>query len=156
MPKTLRALSPFALFFCIFLLVSPAMGHGFNRAPSGKAFFDIDSSKLSAESLPFVLGGIKVTFEEMEAGGISPDFIVIFRGLNTGILNSVNAGEQTQMLVSILAEMGVQLQVCSKAVYLSGENQDDLMPEFEVIENAWVSAILLQNKKHGDYAYVTF
>lgn len=150
--SSLAALS-IILFTCFFIM--PTISHAFNHTHKGKAFFDIDSSKLSNESLPFVLGGIKVTFDEMEEQGITPEFIVVFRGLNTGILSYNNAGEEVQMLVSLLDSMGVRLQVCSKAVYLSGENPDDVMEEFDIIDNAWISSILHQNKRRG-YAYVSF
>jgi intracellular sulfur oxidation DsrE/DsrF family protein len=139
-------------------VVSQASGWNHSRYfehTAGKAFFDINSSLLDEQSLLFVLGGIKVTYEELEEQGVTPDFIVTFRGLNTGILNDANAGDEVHMLVAALKDMGVKLEVCSKAIYLSGENADDVMEEFDIIDNAWISSMFSQNKRNG-YAYITF
>lgn len=111
-----------------FFLMIPSMALAFNHQNlqnhnAGKAFFDIDTGKLNQQSLAFVLGGISVTFDEMEALGVTPDFIVSFKGMNTGILSYEQSSEDVQMMFTFLSEKGVPFEVCSKAINLSGENQ---------------------------------
>jgi intracellular sulfur oxidation DsrE/DsrF family protein len=133
-----------------------AFEHGnFHKMKDGKAFFDMDSSKMNSESLPFVLGGIIVTYQELEAMEITPDFFVTFRGLNTGILTYAETSEEVQGMIATLTELGVHIQVCAKANYLSGVHPDDIVTEIEIIDNAWITSMLLQNKRRG-YAYITF
>ena len=152
-----RYIAVLLLTFCLIVPGSAgAFNHGkFHTSKDGRAFFDMDTSKMNEESLPFVLGGIMTTFQELDAMEIEPDFVVTFRGLNTGILTYSQTSEQVQGMIATLSEMGVRLQVCAKANYLSGVNPDDVVEDIEIIDNAWITSMLLQNKRRG-YAYITF
>ncbi len=58
-------------------------------------------------------------------------------------------------MIASLIDLGVKIEVCEKAVIMSGESVGDVLEGIEVIQNAWISGILNQNKLAG-YAYVTF
>lgn len=147
------------IFLVCFML--PTMANAFggfrhNRhAQDGKAFFDMNTSIMDESSLPFVLHGIMVTYEELEAMDVEPDFVVTFRGINTGILTYAQTSDDVQGMIAALNEMGVQIQVCAKANYLSGVAPDDIVDGIEIIDNAWIVSMQLQNQRRG-YAYITF
>ena len=147
------------IFLVCFML--PGMANAFggfgnsHHVRDGKAFFDMNSSIMDESSLPFVLHGILVTYQELEGMDIVPDFVVIFRGVNTGILTYANTSDEVREMISMLTEMGVQIQVCAKANYLSGVSPDDIVDGIEIVDNAWISSMQLQNKRRG-YAYITF
>ncbi len=156
--KSIRCSLILLLTVCFMI---PSMANafgGFNKnhhSRDGRAFFDLDTSKMNSESLPFVLGGILMTYQELEEMDITPDFVVTFRGLNTGILTYASTSDEVQGMVSTLAQLGVAVQVCAKANYLSEVNPDDIIGEIGIIDNAWITSMQLQNKRHG-YAYITF
>ncbi len=144
----------------VFFFVLPAMasafklGHHGPKHRLGKAFIDLNTSVLSHEAMPMVLHGISLTHQQLLDQGITPDFVVSFRGMNTGVIGKDSA-EQVQMMVTQLIDMGIEMEVCINALKLSGMTPEDVLPEIKVIENGWISSILHQNRRSG-YAYVTF
>jgi len=52
-------------------------------------------------------------------------------------------------MIATLQELGVTIQIRSKTNYLSGVNPDDVVEGIEIIDNAWITSMLLQNKKRG-------
>lgn len=147
------------LLLTIFLMI-PSMASAFDDTTpkshnAGKAFFDIDTGKLNQQSLSFVLGGISVTYDELEALGLTPDFLVSFRGMNTGVISTKQSSEDVQTKIAFLNEKGVKIEVCSKAIHLSGEDPAFVLPEIKVIGNYWISSMLRQNQNSG-YAYIVF
>lgn len=148
------------LIFLICLML-PGMANAFGgfgnsqHVRDGKAFFDMNTSIMDETTLPFILHGVLVTYQELEAMDIVPDFVVIFRGMNTGVLTYANTSDDVQGMIATLTGMGVQIQVCAKANYLSGVSPDDIVDGIEIVDNAWISSMQLQNKRRG-YAYITF
>lgn len=144
----------------VFFMALPGVASAFQdgahcgKNKLGKAFIDLNTSVLTPEVLPMVLHGVGVTHQELLDQGITPDFIVSFRGMNTTII-SKESSEQVQMMIADLVDKGVQMEVCSKALMLSGMTPEEVLPEIQVVENAWISSILHQNQ-HSGYAYVTF
>lgn len=145
-----------------FCLLTPVMASGVETSShfqhmdrDGRAFFDMDTNKMNPENLPLILGGILMTYQEVEAMGITPDFVVGFRGMNTSILTYAQTSPELQALVTTMVEHGIILQVCAKAMYFSGTNPDEIVAGFEVDSNSWITSMLLQNKRQG-YAYITF
>lgn len=120
----------------------------------GKAFFDIGNSDMTLEVFTQVLGGVQITHMQLEAEGVTPDFILAIRGMNLSWITE-DADYTVRTMITDLNDMGVKIQTCSNMLHMLGIDPATLLPEIEVVQNNWVSAIFHQNEGRG-YAYITF
>jgi intracellular sulfur oxidation DsrE/DsrF family protein len=122
--------------------------------PEGKAFFDMNTTLMSAEMFPMVVMEIVQTYDSLVAQGIKPDFVVSFRGANVVWLTE-STSDMVKGLISQLDALGVKIDLCRIPLELFGVDPATVLPEINIIENGWISSISYQSRSKG-YAVITF
>ena len=120
-----------------------------------KAIFDVRISK--PQALLFALKVIEETAEGMTAEGMTPKFIVAFRGGTLPLL--VSDPDTTPEDEKLLAEMrqhlaamkakGMLLQSCNVAARAFDIDHDELDPNLVPVRNSLISLIEHQNKGYA-------
>jgi len=105
----------------------------------GKILFDINLS--NPESLPLYLNVIKETYDGLEAQGVTPDFVITFRGAAASFVTyeAADAALETQ-IVTLVGLNNVRLEVCAVATRLFGIDNADILDGINVVGNTFISA----------------
>lgn len=125
-----------------------------------KVAFDITAG--DAKALLGRLNVIDETRQSLIQQGVTPHFILSFRGPATKLIQSdvskikPEDRETAQKIAAKLKEMrgskGVEgLEQCSVAVREQGTRAEDVVPSVKVVGNAWISLMAYQNR---GYAYI--
>ncbi|WP_417347046.1 hypothetical protein [Ferrimonas sp.] len=119
----------------------------------GKILFDINLS--TPESLPLYLNVIKETYDGIEAQGVTPDFVIAFRGPAVSFITyaASDAALETQ-IVTLAGLNGVRFEACSVATRLFGIDNADILADINVVGNTFISAAGFGSSTKG-YATVT-
>ncbi len=165
MKKTHRRLRLFAPLLALLLaaplaMAAPDDSEALRGIEKGKIFFDVNLTQ--PEPLVLYLNVIRQTRESLLAQGVSPDFIVAFRGLSvkfvTRDLSGVPSTQQPTyqaiaQLISELEGMGIRFQACAVATGLFGVDNASILPEVTVVGNTFISSMAYQSKRNG-YAVI--
>jgi len=125
--------------------------HGIHH---GKAFFDFNLTMVPEEMFPLLLRGVIETHGSLVAQGVTPDFIVSFRGFNMHWLAKTTSGDIAQMITT-LDYLGVRIEACNWVMDKLGMDPETLLPEIEVVGNSWISGIAYESK-NKEYSRITF
>ncbi|WP_051215981.1 hypothetical protein [Ferrimonas futtsuensis] len=119
----------------------------------GKILFDINLS--APESLPLYLSVIKETYDGLEAQGVTPDFVIAFRGKAVSFVTytASDAALETQ-IVTLAGLNGVRFEACAVATRLFGVDNADILADINVVGNTFISAAGFGSSTKG-YATVT-
>lgn len=123
---------------------------------TGKAIFDISTKE--AGRLLFTLKVIEETENGMKAQGVTPDFILSFRGGSLPLLRAkpetANDAElamlsEVRERLSEMRDRGMVLEACNIAAGLFKMNDKDLDPGIHMVGNALISLIGYQSKGYA-------
>lgn len=117
----------------------------------GKAVFDINLAEEA--KLPLYLQVIEKTHEGLLAQGVTPDFVIAFRGPAVQFIEDRGADtpehKHIAALIARLASKGVRLEACSIATGLFNVNEEALLPGIELVGNTFISLIGYQAQGYG-------
>ncbi len=154
------------LAFLLFLATTPALAQqpddrdALQGIQTGKALFDINLK--DAEPLVLYLQVIKRTHAELLAQGVTPDFIIAFRGPSVTLISTdvrhIPAGKAPTYaaaaeLIADLKALGARFEACSIATEVFGVDNTTIFPEIKVVGNTFISAIGYQSRRNG-YALI--
>jgi len=162
--KTTRTLtfSCLALILSVLMMAATAFAQGpddsdaLKGVTSGKALFDINLGK--AESVPLYLQVIGMTHQGLVKQGVTPEFVVAFRGPSVQFItgkahakdgNQAVIFEQIAAKISELKAMGVTFEACAIATNLFQIDNATVLPEIKVVGNTFISLIGYQAKGYG-------
>ncbi|VFQ44624.1 DsrE family protein [Desulfoluna butyratoxydans] len=160
MKKCILSVCALALFACA--VISPALAGGpddrdaLKGVTSGKAFFDVNLG--DAQSMPLYLKVIGMTHQGLVAQGVTPEFVVAFRGPAVQfITGKAHAADDKQALlygqiadkIRELKAMGVSFEACAIATDLFGVDNGTVLPEVKVVGNTFISLIGYQAQGYG-------
>jgi intracellular sulfur oxidation DsrE/DsrF family protein len=125
-----------------------------------KVAFDITAGDAKG-----LLGRLKVideTRRSLIAQGVTPHFLLAFRGPATKLIQSDQSKIKPEeralaaQIAALLEEMrkapGIEdLQQCSVAIRQQGTRPEDVDPGVKVVGNAWISLMVYENR---GYAYI--
>lgn len=120
---------------------------------TAKALFDINVS--TASKLELYLQVIKQTRSDLLNQGMTPDFVIAFRGASVKLITSDNqafSDRERQYLarsseyLKELSKLGVKLEACSIATELFKINNEKLLPGVKVVRNTFISLIGYQGQ----------
>lgn len=123
-----------------------------------KAVFDINQG--NPETLKLRLQLIEMTWQQLKSAGVTPDFVLAFRGkasffLTAGMKHIDIADRAVQTEIHALLEMfsnrKIPLKQCAIAASLAGIAIEDFIPQIQVVTNGYVSLMGYQNK---GYAFI--
>lgn len=123
-----------------------------------KAVFDINQG--NPDILKLRLELIEMTYQQLKKAGVSPHFILAFRGkasffLTAGMKYIDIADRKVQKEIHALLEMfsnrGIPLEQCAIAASLAGIDNEDFIPQIRVVTNGYISLMGYQNK---GYAFI--
>lgn len=104
----------------------------------GKILFDINLSDVN--KLPLYLMVIQQTYDGLEAQGVTPDFVIAFRGAAVTFVTNAAAVELQEQIAAIAALPNVRLEACSVATNLFGVDNADILADITVVGNTFISA----------------
>lgn len=105
----------------------------------GKILFDINLS--AAASLPLYLNVIQQTYDGLEAQGVTPDFVIAFRGMAVTFITNDAADDALETQIAVLAALpNIRLEACSVATGLFGVDNAEILAEITVVGNTFISA----------------
>lgn len=105
----------------------------------GKILFDINLS--DATKLPLYLNVIQQTYDGLEAQGVTPDFVIAFRGYAVTFITNEAADAALETQIATLAGLAnVRLEACSVATGLFGVDNAEILSEITVVGNTFISA----------------
>lgn len=145
---------------------SAAMAAGYDdqEALSGlkevKVAFDLTTG--DAKALLGRLNVIDETRQSLIQQGVTPHFVLTFRGPATKLIQSdlsqikpedrVNAAKIAAKLAQMRGARGVEnLEQCAVAVREQGTKPENVVPSVKVVGNAWISLMAYQSR---GYAYI--
>ncbi|WP_300671905.1 DsrE family protein [Desulfoluna sp.] len=155
-------LSSLALILCLFMMATAAFAQGLDDrdalegVTSGKAFFDINLGQ--AESLPLYLDVIGMTHQGLIKQGVTPEFVVAFRGPAVQFIigknqvkdsKQVAVFEQIAVKVRELNALGVKFEACAIATGLFQVDNSAVLPEIKIVGNTFISLIGYQAQGYG-------
>ncbi|TKB48175.1 hypothetical protein FCL40_13680 [Ferrimonas sediminicola] len=109
----------------------------------GKALFDINLGEL--EKLPLYLQVIEMTYDGLVAQGVTPEFVIAFRGAAVQFIDNsdatVPARQQIAAQIKQLHTKGIRLEACSIATELFGVDNGQLLPGITPVGNTFISLI---------------
>ena len=104
----------------------------------GKILFDINLS--NAASLPLYLGVIQQTYDGLIAQGVTPDFVIAFRGMAVTFITNDAADDALESQVAALAALAnVRFEACAIATGLFGVDNAEILSEINVVGNTFIS-----------------
>lgn len=105
----------------------------------GKILFDINLS--TAASLPLYLNVIQQTYDGLEAQGVTPDFVIAFRGMAVTFITNDAADDALETQIAELAALpNIRIEACSIATGLFGVDNAEILAEITVVGNTFISA----------------
>ena len=147
----------FSSSLCVAADMSPNDKEALKGLSSAKAVFDITTA--NPKKLNFYLKLIGETAKSMEAQGVTPKFVLAFRGPATKYvstdrskvkLEDLEVAEQITSKIHQLAKTKdmelVQCAVAAKALKVDTKTID---PAVTVIGNSWIALIAYQNKGYA-------
>ena len=126
------------------------------KLDTGKAIFDIRTKQ--AGRLLFTLKVIEETETGMRSQGVSPDFVLSFRGGTLPLLKAepetANDAEQAMLSevrerLAAFRDRGMVLEACNVAATLFKMDREDLDPTLHLVGNSLISLIGYQNKGYA-------
>lgn len=160
--RTTRTIPGLALILSALMIAATA----FAQAPddrdalkgvtSGKALFDINLGK--AESLPLYLNVIAMTHRGLVDQGVTPEFVVAFRGPSVQFITGKTRGQDSTQAavfeeiagkVRELDALGVKFEACAIATGLFKIDNSAVLPEIKVVGNTFISLIGYQAQGYG-------
>lgn len=120
---------------------------------TGKAIFDIGTS--STEAMQLYLKVIKKTVVSLKAQGVTPDFILAFRGAAVSIVSKdseFNNDADTAAIATLIKELkqeNVSFEACHIAAGLFDVDEENLFDGIVVVGNTFVSLIGYQSKGYA-------
>lgn len=149
-------LATLPLLFCLSLPTAtaseaPLDSRALTGVSQGKALFDINLAEEA--KLPLYLQVIEKTYDGLVAQGVSPDFVIAFRGPAVQFIDDSAADAATQQqiaaLIARLAAKGVHLEACAIATGLFNVEEKALLPGIELVGNTFISLIGYQAQGYG-------
>ena len=124
----------------------------------GKIVFDITQD--TGKTLLDRLEAVEETRKELAAQGVTPHFVLTFRGGATVLVQSdpskLKAEDRayTILIKNKLAEMGKtpgieSFEQCGAAVRKHGTSPDKVLPPIKVVGNSFISLMAYQSKGYG-------
>ncbi|WP_022851709.1 DsrE family protein [Limisalsivibrio acetivorans] len=144
------------LSLSVFAYASENFSDALKGVDKTKVIVDLNQGKPALLNLRLKL--IKQTFEDIKAGGSTPDVIVAVRGgasrfmtKSDSHINNLDSKLKTEMQKRIRAMVkeGVRFQQCGVAINLQGIGEDEIIEEIEVVKNGYVSLVGYQNKGYA-------
>lgn len=124
---------------------------------SAKAVFDVTTA--DPKKLNFYLNLIGTTADSMKAEGVTPEFVVSFRGPATLFVSTdrkktkkedmAMAGNVQKNLAKLGGTPGVKMEQCAVAAKALKVDPKTINPSVKVIGNSWISLIGYQNKGYA-------
>jgi len=123
-----------------------------------KAVFDINQADPHILKLRLEL--IEESYQQLKAAGVTPTFVLTFRGKASFFLTSglkyidiidLSVKNDIKILLEQFSEQKIPMKQCAIAARLSDINTDDFLPQIEVVTNGYVSLMGYQNK---GYAFI--
>jgi len=154
------------LLIMLITLTAPALVAAATESPddaaalaqlsTGKAIFDISTKE--AGRLLFTLKVIEETENSMKAQGVTPDFVLSFRGGSLPLLRekpeTANDAElamlsEVRERLAEMRERGMVLEACNIAAGLFKMTGKDLDPALHMVGNALISLVGYQSKGYA-------
>ncbi len=119
------------------------------------AVFDIS---LGGERLLGQLNVIYKTFEQLEAFGQKPKFVLAFRGGATKFVTigdkyvkskELTIKKKVQQKIKDFKDLGATMELCGIAANSKGIDENDFLPGIEVVANGYISVIGYQSKGYN-------
>lgn len=114
---------------------------------TGKGFFDINIT--DANKLQLYLNVIRQTHEGLIAQGVTPDFVIAFRGMSVTLVTAAASPELRAQISNIKMLSNVRLEACSVATGIFGVVNATVLPEIVVVGNTFISSIGYQAKGYA-------
>lgn len=123
-----------------------------------KAVFDINQGNPHILKLRLQL--IEESYQQLKAAGVTPKFVLTFRGKASFFLTSglqyvdiidLSVKNDIKVLLEQFSNQNIPLKQCAIAAKLSEINTDDFLPQIEVVTNGYISLMGYQNK---GYAFI--
>ena len=119
--------------------VEPNDSVALGELTEGKILFDINLGV--AESLPLYLSVIQQTYDGLEDQGVTPDFVIAFRGKAVTFITNDAANDALETQIATLAALqNVRLEACSIATNIFGVDNAEVLAEVTVVGNTFISA----------------
>lgn len=105
----------------------------------GKILFDINLG--DGTKLPLYLSVIQQTYDGLEAQGVTPDFVIAFRGMAVTFITNDSADEALETQIADLAGLpNIRLEACAIATNLFGVDNAEILADVNVVGNTFISA----------------
>lgn len=105
----------------------------------GKILFDINLS--DANKLPLYLNVIQQTYDGLENQGVTPDFVIAFRGMAVTFITNDAANVELEAQITALAALpNIRLEACAIATGLFEVDNAEVLTEITVVGNTFISA----------------
>lgn len=123
-----------------------------------KAVFDINQG--NPDRLKLRLQLIEMSYQQLKKAGVTPDFVLTFRGkasffLTSGLkyitIEDREVQQEIQALLRQFKSRGIPLEQCAIAANLAGIDFEDFIPEIKLVANGYISLMGYQNR---GYAFI--
>ncbi|MBN1957764.1 MAG: DsrE family protein [Desulfuromonadales bacterium] len=145
----------------LFICSSPAQAEINNRAAlenlqTVKAVFDINQGNPGILKLRLQL--IEMSYQQLKKARVQPDFVLTFRGkasffLTAGMKHIAIEDRDVQKEIHALLEMfsnrDIPLEQCAITADLAGIDNEDFIPQVDVVTNGYISLMAYQNKGYA-------
>jgi uncharacterized protein len=156
--KKNRTILALTIFLFLYLPVAAftdeyANRRALNNISTAKTYFDVNMG--IAKKLVTRLKLIDTTYEQLQAAGVRPEFVVGFRGKASRFVTKGNdyvfdedleEKKKVHTLVKRLQERGIPMEQCLIATGFQNVAPEDILPEIELVQNGYVSMIGYQVK----------
>ncbi|MBW2011365.1 MAG: DsrE family protein [Deltaproteobacteria bacterium] len=155
-----KTLSILIGLLCLLSLQTPSFAAQANNKDAlaelnaAKSIFDINLAQI--EKLPLYLKVIRMTYENIAAEGLSPDFVVAFRGPSVRFIITPEPATEKKALKNQIAKqikdlksLGVRFEACAIALDLFRLDPTTVLPEIKVVGNTFMSLIGYQAKGYS-------
>jgi len=145
--------------FLVFCSTISAFADGYNNRralndiTTTKTYFDVNIGK--SEKLVTRLKLINTTYDQLRAAGVSPEFVVGFRGKASRFVTRGKdyvfeedraAKREIHAWIKRFKERGIPMEQCLIAAGFHDVDPKDILPEIELVQNGYVSMIGYQTK----------
>ena len=123
---------------------------------TAKTYFDVNVG--IANKLVTRLQLIDATYNQLRGAGVTPDFVIGFRGKASNFVTNDNkyvseeelvAKKKVQAWVKKFKVRGIAMEQCEIATRLLKINPKDILPEVDMVQNGYISMIGYQTKGYA-------
>lgn len=115
---------------------------------AGKGYFDINLAE--ANKLALYLNVIKQAHESLITQGVSPNFIIAFRGPSVKLITTTAASADLKaQIAGINSLSNVRMEACAVAAGIFGVDKSTILPDIVPVGNTFISSIGYQAKGYS-------